>query len=183
MRADGLADSWVNDPGERTWGAIESNTPNQGSSGAGDGGWGAPAPSLKSDLSKQKNADVELDGWAQPIKSADPDDWGNATAGGDDDWGNITSPHATPQDEAPQRESKPRGGGRGGGKRGKGEESRGGRGGGRGHGEKGGDRGGRGRGEGKGRGGRTFSDAPPKLPEIPVSSTEEVDWAKAAGGA
>jgi len=180
MRADSLSEAWTNDPGERTWNAIESTKSNQESDGADDGGLGAPATTSKNG-SIEKDADVELDGWGQPIKPADPDDWGNAAV--QDDWGNITSPHAAPQDETPQ-ESKPRGGGRGGGKRGRGEESgtRGGRGGARGRGERAGDRGGRGRGEGKGRGGKAVSDGPPKLPEIPISSTEEVDWAKAAGG-
>jgi hypothetical protein len=181
MRSDSLSEAWTNDPGERTWNAIESTKSNQESSGADDGGSGAPATPSKNGLTEKKDAE-ELDGWGQPIKPADPDDWDNATPTAEEDWGNITSPHAAPQDETPQ-ESKPRGRGRGGGKRGKGEESgtRGGRGGARGRGERGGDRGGRGR-EGKGRGGKAVNDGPPKLPEIPISSAEEVDWAKAAGG-
>jgi hypothetical protein len=186
MRADGLSSAWTNEPGEKPSSSTEPTKTNQDASGADDGGWGAAAAPSKDGSSEQKTTDIEVDGWGQPIKPADPDDWGNATAGADGAWSNITSPHATPQDETSQKESKPRSGGRGGGKRGRGGEesdSRPGRGGARGRGERGGDRGGRGRGEGRGRGVKTVSDAPPKLPEIPISSTEEVDWAKAADGA
>lgn len=179
MRSDGLsAGAWANEPGEKPW-STEATKSNQDASGIDDGGWAASTTPSKTTSPGQKQADPEQDSWGHPTKAADPEDWGNATAGADGDWGSINSPHSAPQDETPQKELKTRGGGRGsgGGKRGRrGEESdsRGGR---------GGARGGRGRGDGRGRGMKVVSDAPPKLPEIPVSSTEEVDWAKAAGGA